>query len=239
MQRALTIVGDMDIDDSHSHNRSHYESAIADDSAGSPAGATLRLRYRLKRSARVRCVRLSDLSELISSHLKGVAVGLHILALCSRRQSASARSKQVGTLPEDQHVVVLDMAVDEKGRKCAKIRTCTPDRSTGTTGTTGQDAANTSTSSAAAAAVGWVEVHSAGGVKLLEQVGREAGVDSGVAAPGEGSLSYSAVESLLGAQLRLGALLTRLASSLGPADSWCVSCFVLGCSLSLSLSLSL
>ena len=124
-----------------------------------------------------------------------------------RRQSASARSKQVSTLPEGQHVVVLDLAVDEKGRKCAKIRTCAPDRSTITAS---QDTANTSNSSAVPVAVGWVEVHSAGGVKLLEQVGREAGANGGVATPGEGSLSYSAVESLLGAQLRLGMLLTRL-----------------------------
>ncbi len=123
------------------------------------------------------------------------------------RQSASARSRQVGSLPEAQRVVVLDTAVDEKGRKWAKVRTCPPDDKKD------QDAAephaDTSALSVMTIAAGWVEVNLTGGMKLLEQVQHaEAGV-------GEGSLSYSAVESLLGAQVRLGTHLqmhTRLRS---------------------------
>ena len=64
LQYALTIVGDMDIDDSHGRNRSHYESAIAEDGTGS---STLRRCYRLKRSTRVRCAIVTSLSQPISS----------------------------------------------------------------------------------------------------------------------------------------------------------------------------
>ena len=64
LQYALTIVGDMDIDDSHRRNRSHYESAIAEDGTGS---STLRRCYRVKRSTRVRCAIVTSLSQPISS----------------------------------------------------------------------------------------------------------------------------------------------------------------------------
>lgn len=107
----------------------------------------------------------------------------------------------MGTLPEGQQVVVLDTAVDEKGRKWAKIRTCPPEVKKSSS-IISQDTAGphigTSTLSAMTIAVGWVEVNLTGGMKLLERV------EHAETGAGEGSLSYSAVESLLGAQVRLG-----------------------------------
>ena len=108
----------------------------------------------------------------------------------------------MGTLPVGQHVTVLDMAVDTQGRKWAHV-TQIDDQDIG------QEAI----------AVGWVEVELAGGVKLFKRLSpSDTGTGGGVAPRSERSLSYSAVEVLLGTQLRLGTRLWMLICT-GPHHS--------------------
>ena len=77
------------------------------------------------------------------------------------REGVSFHSRHLSTLPAEQEVVLIEMATDEKGRRCAQVEAVTA----AVKGGGGRENYEAATSSAAV--VGWIGLDLAGGAHLL------------------------------------------------------------------------